>query len=290
MKKIYNFFNKIYKSFILFLNDRCLNSAPKPHAFVSLPVQSKVGFKFTNLKEKFTLRNILITFVCLIFAYGLKLFLIYLLAFDVGTCVHFLLLGFIASIVRPLFMGLSEIIFPTVYYMDIGDLLNPGSTPRPSGARLPPQPQPQPTGQSQVPAQQPVIQQPAGGNNNGGANPAANAPWGNPNQDAGSNVNGPLQISDPLNQAARGYNPQGGNQPLARNIASALEHQKSLVGNAMSRFVLSPLHQQFLLDHLSYNERDLYDKLMNPPGQSGQPVWWKVSNTARLRNSIHNAT
>ena len=67
-------------------------------------------------------------------------------------------------------------------HMDISDLLNPGSTPRPSGAALPPQPQPQPpvqpqpTAQPQVPAQQPVIQQPAGGGNVGGANPAANAP------------------------------------------------------------------------------------------------------------------
>ena len=39
-------------------------------------------------------------------------------------------------------------------YMDISDLLNPGSTPRPSSAALPPQPQPQ------VPVQQPVVQQP----------------------------------------------------------------------------------------------------------------------------------
>ena len=55
-------------------------------------------------------------------------------------------------------------------YMDISDLLNPGSTPRPSGAALPPQPQPtaqpqppaqpQPTAQPQVPVQQPVMQQP----------------------------------------------------------------------------------------------------------------------------------
>ena len=107
------FLNRSYNSL-----EWCLNSSPKPHAFVSLPVQSKIGFKFTNLKEKFTLRNILITFVSLVFAYGLKLFLIYLLALDVGTCEHFLLLGFIASIVRPLFMDLFEIIFPTLYCMD----------------------------------------------------------------------------------------------------------------------------------------------------------------------------
>ena len=96
----------------------CLNSPPKPHAFVSLPLQSKVNIKFSNLKDKFTLKNICITLVSIVFAYLLKLYLSYLLILDTNTCEHFILLGFIASYVRPFFKDLFEIIIPTVYCMD----------------------------------------------------------------------------------------------------------------------------------------------------------------------------
>ena len=72
----------------------------------NLPVNSKVDIKFPNLRDKFKLRNILITSVGLIFAYGLKLSLIYLLVLDMGTWEQFLLFGLIASTVRPLFTDL----------------------------------------------------------------------------------------------------------------------------------------------------------------------------------------
>ena len=97
----------------------CLNSPPKPHAFVSLPLQSSLNFKlinlkFSNLKEKFTLRNILITLVSLGFAYLLKLYINYLFTLDMDTWQHYLILGFISSIVRALF----PYIFETLYCMD----------------------------------------------------------------------------------------------------------------------------------------------------------------------------
>ena len=100
-----------------------LSSPPKPDAFVSLPLQSKLNLKFSNLnfsnlKEKFTLKNIFITFVSLVFAYILKLYLTYLLTLEINTWEHYLLLGFISSTVRPLFMDLFEIIFPPLYCMD----------------------------------------------------------------------------------------------------------------------------------------------------------------------------
>ena len=101
----------------------CINSPPKPHAFVSLPLQSKlnlklINLKFSNLKDKFTLRNIFITLVSLVFAYLLKLSIIYLFTLDMDTWHHYIILGFISSTVRPFFKDLFEIIFPPLYCMD----------------------------------------------------------------------------------------------------------------------------------------------------------------------------
>lgn len=117
---------------------------------------------------------------------------------------------------------------------------------------------------------------PPSGNPAGGANPAGNQGanlGGNPNQGAGSNINGPLNINDPLNQSLAGYNPKGTNQPFARNLASALEHQSRLAGGTMSKYVVNPRDEQFLLSHLLYHERDLYDKAMNPSGHDDSPRW-----------------
>ena len=72
-----------------------LSSPPKPHAFVSLPLVSKVNIKLINLKDKFTLKNICVTLVSLLIAYLLKLYLTYLLILDTDTLHHYLLLGFI---------------------------------------------------------------------------------------------------------------------------------------------------------------------------------------------------
>ena len=127
------------------------------HILISSLNIKLINIKLINLREKFTLRNIFITLVNLVFAYLFKLYISYLLTLDMDTWKHYLLLGFI-----------FESLYTVLYCMDtdIDDLSNPGSTPRPSGAALPPQPQPQPpaqpqpTAQPQVPVQQLVIQQP----------------------------------------------------------------------------------------------------------------------------------
>lgn len=56
----------------------CLNSPVKPHAFVSLPLQSGFSFNLslfkTKLKEKCTIKNALILFITTLFGYSLKLY------------------------------------------------------------------------------------------------------------------------------------------------------------------------------------------------------------------------
>ncbi len=56
----------------------CLNSPVKPHAFVSLPLQSGFSFNWslfkTKLKEKCTIQNFLILFITTLLGYSLKLY------------------------------------------------------------------------------------------------------------------------------------------------------------------------------------------------------------------------
>ena len=89
-----------------------LSRPPNPHVFISLPLESKVNIKFSNLKfsnlkDKFTLINISTTLVSLGFAYLLKLGLIYLLTLKLNTWEDFFLLGFI-----------FENVFTVLYCMD----------------------------------------------------------------------------------------------------------------------------------------------------------------------------
>ena len=115
--------------------------------------------------------------------------------------------------------------------------------------------------------------------------------WGDTNQGRVGLRTGPIQVNDPLNQAQTGYNPNGTNQPLAGNIASALEHQYHQGNRRMGRFIFSPNHAQFVLDHLSYREPDLYRLITNPTGPcpSGDPIWYKLPNNFALRDSLRNA-
>ena len=104
-------------------NSWFLSSPPKPHSYVSLPLQSSVNLKlinlkFSNLKEKFTWRNIFITLVSLVFAYLLKLSISYLLTLDNNTWHHYLILGFISSTVRPFFKDIFDSVYPVSYCMD----------------------------------------------------------------------------------------------------------------------------------------------------------------------------
>lgn len=81
---------------------------------------------------------------------------------------------------------------------------------------------------------------------------------GDPNQGRAGRNYRYLQINDPFNQAHGSYNLFSTNQPLASHIAFALEHQYRLADSQMSRYVLSPIHERFLLDHLHYHDPAYY--------------------------------
>ena len=213
------------------------NSPPKPHTFVSLPLVSKVNIKlinlkFSNLKEKFTLKNICITLVCLVFAYLLKLSINYLFTLDLDIWEGLFSLG--------LFLGLFEI----SYCMDIDDLLNPGSTPRPSRAALPPQPQPQPTAQPQVPVQQPVIQQPPTHQPHGVIRPVQ------------FSLGVAANIPDASGVGVRGYAINGQNQPYARSIATAMQTYFNQE-NSMIMPNLDPVARRFFIQFINHNYPDV---------------------------------
>jgi len=141
----------------------------------------------------------------------------------------------------------------------------------------------------------------AGGNVAGGANPLpvhglttwgnAHLDWGNPNQPAGTRANGPLRINDPYAQSLSGYRHNGTNQPLARNIGMALEHQEhTLTTKPISRYVFSQNDQIFLLQYLYHNDSNLYNKVVRPRGDNITVEIWKLPNTLKLRNSLNNIT
>ena len=141
-----------------------------------------------------------------------------------------------------------------------------------------------------------------GGNVAGGANPLpanglalwgdGNYHWGNPSQPAGTRANGPLRINDPYAQAYNGYNTEGRtNQPFARNLSMALEHQlHTHRTSTISRYALSQSHQRFLVDYLRHNDENLYNKVVTITGNNITINIWKLPNSIHLRNSLSNLT
>jgi len=139
----------------------------------------------------------------------------------------------------------------------------------------------------------------ADGNVAGGANLVADnglttwgdpyVDWGNPDQPAGTRANGPLRINDPYSQSFRGYMHNGNNQPLAKNLGMALEHQlHTLRTKTISRYVFRQNHERFLVQYLYHNDRNLYNKVVSGTGNNITVEIWKLPNTLKLRNSLNN--
>ena len=144
--------NAAFAKFKLFLikvgNALCLNlkSPPKPYAFASLPLQSKIFYGFYceilaflkkailklystpklnnknsriyNLKSKFTLINLFCTFVGLALVFICKQFIVNCLHLDLSSFKDYILLGIVAGGIRALLLDLIELILPTVSAMD----------------------------------------------------------------------------------------------------------------------------------------------------------------------------
>lgn len=103
----------------------------------------------------------------------------------------------------------------------------------------------------------------------------------------------PINPQDPLGQLTdqdTGYNRNGTNQPLATNMANELENNYRARGSTLSGSLLPVPVKSFLLDHLSVNDRESYDKLLDGVNldNNEQPKWWNLGNTKRLRDGLRN--
>ena len=256
---------------------------------------------FKTISKNITLKNLLVGLVVVIVVSSAKHFI-----FGGFTCTlsfySSISLGFLALITRLASTGLVEYLID--YYNLANSIINlldynkvtiTGTTSYHMNANpAPNRPNltvviPGSTGTGNV----------AGGNAPGGANPLpANgrhiwgdgfSEWGNPNQPVGNRINGPLQINDPDSQAYNGYKSEGTNQPFARNLAMALEHQfTTSKSSSISRYALSLSHQTFIAYYLRQHRKDLYNRVVTetPTGDIQSIEIWKLPNTVDLRLSI----
>jgi len=112
--------------------------------------------------------------------------------------------------------------------------------------------------------------------------------WGDTTQLAGNKTNGPLHINDPLDQSRNGYNTNATNQPFARNLAAGLDHQNRLIKGTISKYTLTENDKAFLIAHLKHHEQYYYDRAMYSPSRTGDPQWWKLGNSKKMRDSLRN--
>ena len=231
-----------------------LNSPPKPHAFVSLPLQSNV---FNSICEKFTAKNFIRICIIGIISAIIRYILIYIIELDITQTYDF----FCLYVSIGIFVGIINFIYEDTYM-----LFSSGT----GGANI----GNPAVGQANPPAVNPAI---------GQANPPA---WGNPNQPVAGNLNGPIQVNDPNNQNFV-YDNNGTNQPLLGNIGRALDHQASVHHlTSLSRFTFTPQQTQFILDFLRHNHGEVYNKIMQG---TNTPQWWRQSNTKQFRDLLKNA-
>ena len=90
-----------------------LNSPPKPHAFTSLPLQSRFSLSMlkANIKEKFNLKNIVIAFFSISVAWYLKNRLVNSCDLDLNKYIEFLLAGEFAVSIRWLIHALLRTLY-----------------------------------------------------------------------------------------------------------------------------------------------------------------------------------
>ncbi len=77
-----------------------------------------IKFRFSNLKQKFTLRSLFVTFIGLLIIFLLRLYLINLWGLDLNTFKDYVLLGILVGVIKALLHDLCDTLFPTEYCMD----------------------------------------------------------------------------------------------------------------------------------------------------------------------------
>lgn len=99
-------------------------------------------------------------------------------------------------------------------------------------------------------------------------------------------VNGPVVVPDPFFQSYR-YDPNTTSQPLARNFGDALDNQRRLGNSTLSRFFCTAEQRDFLVSILRDHNRPLYNRLK--PSDNDAPIWWNLTNSIELANTLRNA-
>ena len=99
----------------------------------------------------------------------------------------------------------------------------------------------------------------------------------------------PISPEDPQNQLNNmGYNRNGTNQPIATNIANALQIHYINYGAGLKDDILPANLKRFLVDYLLENDKPKYDKIMEGVNlyNNEKPKWWKIYNTRALREGL----
>lgn len=96
---------------------------------------------------------------------------------------------------------------------------------------------------------------------------------------------------DPLNQLNNiGYNRNGSNQPIAGNIARAMDLSYAHYGPSLRDDMLPANVKRFLVDYLLDNDKARYDKLMEGVNlhNGDKPKWSKIHNVSPIRNGLRS--
>ena len=101
----------------------CLNSPPKPHAFVSLPLQSTFFTKFgSKFIKKFTLSGTVILLITMITVWGVRHWLIFSLGLDLNLLSDAFLSGALGKLIYAGIQALLETSAESFYLNIYGDI------------------------------------------------------------------------------------------------------------------------------------------------------------------------
>lgn len=240
------------------------------------------------IKARYTIGYFVITFFSLVAVFILRTLIIYYFNLELSVFLDFLYVGLVASLLRPLISVLFENLgFVPLTMSNVGSgaggnptglpVGNPVGNPAANtGSANPPAANP-------GPANPPAVANPTGPGTfstvgcDGGM---GNSNWGPMNQQPAGRNTTPLVIYG----SGTAYNPNGGNQPFANNLANALAFQSDNFPH-FSRHVLNSSDLNFLDRYIYHNDRALHQRFTT--SNSNQPYNWDVlKNNFRLRDSL----
>ena len=265
-----------------------LNSPPKPHAFVSLPVQSGLPPRKFNrfwafikrIRDTICTKNFIFSCMIVFLTSIISRYFI-LMYWDVNvfsdmlngiSAIYYVFMSVYIPLTRVV---VSELCNPGVFMMD-GDPVGGPGLGNPSGAGL------------------------GAGNPSGASNPSG-VGGGNPPavEDANSTglggtlrankTNGPMVVADPAGQNFQ-FNEGGSNQPQAGELAKVLEHQRRLGVRTYSRYMFTDPMKKFFFDVLRHEDPKVHDyffldKHRNPTDKQN----WYIENHKNIWDVLKKA-